>query len=142
GEARNVAIMREHPAAKLERMAVEQALAPLRRLAHVGQHRRARHEPAQPVKELIAERVGRAPREVRRAVDVIRDAPAIGMRVALSAERILRLKQRSMHLAGNDATKTKESAHASRPRGTACHGARPRLSGDRTIGPSGEPAGY
>src|SRR5688572_24798864 len=108
--------MRKHPASKLERMAVEQTLVALGGLAHVRQHRFARDEAAQSMKQLVPQRVRRALGDVWRAVDVVSHAPAVRVGVALGTECVLRLQQGGVDLARDDAAKTKESAHAKNPR--------------------------
>src|SRR5438477_10084441 len=75
------------------------------------------------MKELIAERGLRAPSHVRRAVDVERHSPTVGMLIALSAERVLRSQERSMNLARNHTAETEKAAH--RARLGTCHALKP-----------------
>ena len=56
-EARHVAVVREDPASVLERMTVEHRVRALRGLAHVREHRLARHDAADAMKERKGRRI-------------------------------------------------------------------------------------
>ena len=79
GKVGHVAVVREHPAPVLEGVAVEHANGALRGLAHVGEHGLTRDHAADRLKHAIAQGRDGAAREVRRALDVVRDAPAVRM---------------------------------------------------------------
>jgi hypothetical protein len=112
-EARDVSIVREHPAPVLKRVTIEHGLVALGGLAHVGQHRLGSHHAAQPVEQRVAQRRARAAGHVRRAVDVERHTPTIGVVVALHSQGVLGRQKGAMDLAGDHTTEAEETAHGS-----------------------------
>ena len=112
-EAGDIAVVCKYPAAVLKRMAVEYVERALRRFANMGKHGLARHHATDAMEQCVAKRMRRAFGYVRSTVDKIRNAPTVWMSVALPCQCIVGCDQRSMHLTGDYATKSKQSAHAS-----------------------------
>ena len=77
----------------------------------VREHRLRRDDAAQPVKERVTESREWASGHVGRAIDVERDAPAVGVVVALHAERVFGREQRAVNPARDHASKAEETAH-------------------------------
>ena len=118
-ELRDVAVVGEDPAPVLKGMAVEHSLVALGRPPDVGEHRLAGHHTAQSMEELISERELGALGDVGRAIDVEGHAPTVGVLVALFAEGVLRVEQRAVDLARDDAAEAEQATHLRST--TACH---------------------
>src|SRR5690606_23709365 len=114
-QVRDIAVVRTNPASILEGMAIQDAALALRRLAHVGQHRLRSHDAAQPMKQRVTDSSGGTARQVGATVDVVDDAPTVGVLVALHAERVLSQDEGPVDLTWNDAAEAEEPAHAVSP---------------------------
>ena len=103
GKVLNVPIVRHHPLAILKRVAVEHRDIAVRGAPDVREHGLGGDDAADAMEENIIEGRCRASSDVWRPVDVERHAPAIAVVVALRAERVVSVHQRSVHLALNHA---------------------------------------
>src|SRR4051812_3004528 len=101
----DVPVVREYPAAILKRVTVENRAATLGSLAHVREYGLGRDDAAQAMEERIAQGRGGAARDVRRAIDIEGNAPAVRVLIALDAERIFGGEQRAVNLARDNAAK-------------------------------------
>ena len=107
GKILNVAVVGEDPLAVLEWMTVQHGELTVGGAPHVRQHGFGGNDAAHAMEQGIVECRCRAPGDVRGAVDVKRHAPTVAVVVALGAERIVGVHQRTVDLALNHAAKPK-----------------------------------